>query len=505
MLRQLIIFTLALTTVFGFAACNGGGTQEALFTEEPPQALTPLPKPTVVPTSTSYIPEGFAENYVFSTLAPLNPEITEPMFDEDYYLVLPGDGPQYFVYDGMGNVVAEFTHVGEFLWEGMGLYHRDTIVENFSLKKMDYVFGMEYSRIFEINGLNFIESYDYDTDKHTIAAADSNHNYMFTYEYESSISPFCGGVFPYRGNYLMFTKGHNSGTGEEKFSMSPRIVDKRGNLIRKLDEEKFAGIVGVLGDEYIITKNDYQPEDELYESLQCDIRNQNGEIVLENVTALISKRINMDEEVVMPSIYCDYIVYDGYCYDSSLNKLSPITEGDEHWEKARMCGNFINMYPYEVDDIVCYADYEGFAYGSEGNRYAILSDWGEFVVTLPYEDLGVYYVSPNTAIFGDGETSYLVLLETGEIVYETTERLEGTDSDISVIKNEDKWITVDKNGVENVLCANLLRQVTYNGLVLISRGAYIGLATPDGEWLFRIVSPDVAADQENFYEWGWDG
>lgn len=475
-----------------------------MLTEAPAVIPTAIPTatPTTVPTSTPYIPEGFDSNYVFPTLAPLNLEITEPMFDEDYYLVLPGDGPQYFVYNRMGIVVSEFTYVGEFLWEAMGLYHRDTIVENFSLKKMDYVLESRDSGILGIDGAYFKIFSDGDGGI-CLTVIGSDHDPMFTLRAENTGYADFGRVFPYRGNYLIFLRGYDFSSGEVRFVMSPCIVDKRGNLVCKLDEEKFADIVGVIGDEYILTKNASQPGEEFRESMQCDVRKRNGEIILENVTALVSKTINVQDEIWKASIYCEYIVYDGCCYDSGLNQLSEIIAGDETWETPIMYGNFIRMYPYEVEGIICYADYEGFAYGSEGDRYAILSYWGEFVVTLPYDNLAAYYVSPNTAIFGDGEKRYLVSLETGEIVYETTERLEGTNSDICTFESEGGWITVDKNGVEHILYADRIRQVTYNGLFLIGRGAYIGLTTPDGEWLFRIVSPDVAADREGFYDYGW--
>ncbi|MBR3383267.1 MAG: PT domain-containing protein [Clostridia bacterium] len=345
---------ISILLIASLAGCGKADQHSSVPTEAPTERLTesPTAEPTAAPTGAP-TPEP-TEKPDFSGLIPQTGRLCEgPIFPEPAkYLVISGEGDNFYVYDNMGELVKVFKAVeDEYAFGGPGFYGEDGICENVLISTGEtlapfHLFGSCFIFIDE----------DWENDSFRLKRiADEDLQTLFEFSDEEAPElGIAGGVLKLGDRFLVLEREPIWDFGESETNEDEiLILDGKGKTVGRIDPEPFGNIIGVYADKYLISGERIPDgdEDELsYESygFVCTLYDLDGNMIMDRVYPVFTSSFAIEDEVDIGTLrYADYLRdSDGRYLDSDLKPVESIPEyapsptylryGNLNWEMEKL-------------------------------------------------------------------------------------------------------------------------------------------------------------------------
>lgn len=532
-MKKLLTFGLSLFTVCVFIASGCSKKQQIDATPSPVPA-TPLPTliPTEVPSpkrteepsptpfdiwsysrpkGSSITDEGSGYNVEIPSLG--NQVSDTPLFDENYYLILPYGQGHHYILDCYGKLVNTFHSP---LYRFYGIYKKDAMCMNYSLKDMAFIENESTELNESSEGLYSFLKFDYPENGggriNVLCLRDWRDHVSLDYALPAPIDYYsCYGALRLNGNYVLLPFTPYCGEPDSNpLNCDPFVIDKNGKVLRTLDRDDFDGLMCMLGESYFLKKA--SRSDEIYE---WDVIDERGRILLSNVRAVGIEPFTVgfeDDDTYFRRT--DYLLCsDGYFYDSKLNKLAKYC-GDDPATVERY-GNYLDGYPYRAMgktlNSVSSPEYNGIpaVHTYENGMQYVQTEYGNYCLSVP--DSRFVGVGRHMGWFrtgsGDDIEDIFVNLDTGKVIPYSGDVSYRRIADCFVYREENpdvfayestSYDILDCHGVEHHFVGNIIA-VTPFEMVILCRGAYVGLADLDGNWIFRVLRESIANDTQISY------
>ncbi len=319
--------------LLSLAACGRGELPPAP-TEAPAEAPTaePAVEPTAEPTEEPAPAPTEAPD--FSGLIPKTGKLCEgPIFPEPAkYLVISGEGDNFYVYDNMGELVKIFNAVeDEYAFGIPGFYGEDGICENVLIstgEKLDefYLFGDCFYYIDE----------DWENESFRLRRVlDEDRNTLFEFSKKEAPELGMGGGVLHIGDrfYILNRDYEWDGDYPVRTAGDILVYDETGSLVSRLDPEPFGHIFGVFGGKYILggvmNPDPEGEDDDFYGEMQrfdCSIFDLEGNKLMEHIKANGIDWMAIEDEAGYGGLRLyEYLEdEDGNFFDGDLNEIESI-------------------------------------------------------------------------------------------------------------------------------------------------------------------------------------
>ncbi|MBO6061256.1 MAG: hypothetical protein J6P98_03985, partial [Clostridia bacterium] len=246
------------------------------------------------------------------------------------YLVISGEGDNFYVYDNMGELVKVFNAVeDDYAWGGPGLYGEDGICENVRISTGEHL------PKFQLSGDRFV-FYEEDWENYSfplLYIADEDLNTIISFpEGERPDMGYSGGVLFVDGRMLVLSRSidYDRPWGDMLVNNGDIMVyDMQGNRLPDIDPEPFGHILGVFGDKYIIGgefRSDWEdgdlPSDAVFLEYDCTLFDLEGNKVMEHVIPVwgLNTYFSIETEGGEGALFSLYYLRDekGKLYDADL-------------------------------------------------------------------------------------------------------------------------------------------------------------------------------------------
>jgi len=520
------LFALVLATGIFLSACSVRGIKapettivtESTVTEATPSptptpTATPTPKPTSGSTPTP-TPTPSPTPLPQSAYIPRETLPDGQIFDEKYYAVLPGEGAMFYVYDCYGTIIHGFTFRDGESQPPIGLFEKyeieqfTNIPENLNGSQGPvnryYFPGGYYERPNWEEPSEAGEILKIVTDNGDTILIKNEEVEWPSDEWNRTSYPDATGIcvmeriYSNNGNdvsvRLHYVKVRNDGTVLQNFA---------------LEDLPFAP-VQVVGDKYVIVSN-YND----YENPYSYLMDFSGNIILEDVTSIVTGYIGWLSQSGVSFSINDYFIWNGKTFDADLKIVPDETRTPE--------GLLIPGVRYDVDGIKCQIDPRTEWYSQDRHTYATGTDesstiavksiWGDCVIRdVDVENIRVLDVSPTLVFLSDFS---LYSLKTGEFLRNTNVEGSSVDLDYSRYQLTDRYLILSYKSPDSYPAQLYERFYIFDeygnlryysnksqagpardDLILLKRGPYIGIADLNGDWVLKTVDSYVKRDAE---------
>lgn len=455
---------------------------------------TPTPKPTSGPTSTPSPAPTPTTVYI--------PPETLPdgqLFEDKYYLILPGEGAIYNVFDCKGEIVETYHALAHMR---IGLFEKEQaewIIQSGENSAMDpyenyYETGeIRYKVVFPGGYIQctFTDGkgdFRLVTEKETIQFFGDKPDIWLSYYGTIPLSD-------YTAVYVVFAS--QTEAGFLRYYAFYAQIEKDGTVIFWHSIEDLPGRLNqVLGEDLVIIEKQ-NDNDRFY----SDLMDLSGNVLVGNVEVIGFSNS-------MATSFFDYYLKDGIAYDANL-KLVP---DDTLTSDGRLIPGVI----YHVEGIPC-SVCENFcrqgvglinvAYGKYGDNIAIKTEWGQCVI------------KGTKAALMDVNSTFVLLddfsvysFETGEYLFDA--RLENINFDPSYClltedyiivnfysydNNESCSYVIDKYGNLRYYSEKNYIEATDGPYLFMTRGPYVGLTDLNGDWILKTLNRELTSDGDVFW------
>ena len=415
----------------------------------------------------------------------------QPFWDEAYFAVLPHENRTMAVYDCLGQRVGIFSlrGLGQY-WFNAGLYTADALAE----------------RVLFINGTQLPlapETIDLHTERYEngFYRHDMKNGILYMYDKSfrlrykvshASLDPHTHyrlSVKAIGENDWISLATHYSGDAP----ILPQVRTKTGEKVSCPALETLGeSLFGMLGEKYLIG---YVASEKNARST-CSIYDYSGKIVVENVLP-----VKYLDPILPQKANCRYYIKGEMLYDADLKALHPAQVFDRDY----LCeiGGFINGIFYDIDGVVSSGHVSDSAWGAFIQGYfdgCLFVKRGEEIIRFAVNSrqARLLDLNDNFALFYDeyaGPNRYKVIfLKSGGKAETYREISLGNNYYVTGdwLKGSLGHYLIDKNGRLRFLYhdVQLLRALP-GDVVLLERGAYIGIADLDGNWLVKNAVPEL--------------
>ncbi len=478
---------------------------EATTTESREETtVTPTPEPTAQPTSrptptpaTVYIP----------------PETLPDgqLFEDKYYLILPGEGAIYNVFDCKGEIIRTYHGLA---YGTTGLFEKETaeqIIRSAEQSAQDpFEYDPEtgsstYKETFPGGYLQCAFGYENEfcrivTGKETIRISKDDPNaYLFNY----------GTGLLSDETAVIVTVCHYSGDNYS-YDLFYAQIKKDGTVISRHSVENLPSVpYQLIGEDLMII------EKYIADTYSYDLTDLSGNILMKDVDPIRA-------DTVAGISFYEYFLQKGIAYDANLKPVPADTLTAD--------GHLIPGVTYYVEGIPCSVlndnNYSGgevwisdwnpldVAYGRDGDTIAIKAEWGDCVIRGT--DAEVNEVNSSFVLLDDLS---VYSFETGEFLFDV--RMEEIDNfnppecllaeDYIVVRYYDennnyyRSYAIDRHGnLRYYSKTNRSWIDTTDGPYLfIHRGPYVGLSDLNGNWILKTLDWTLTNDSEVYWRyWG---
>ena len=450
---------------------------------------TPAPTPTTVYIPPETLPDG-------------------QLFEDKYYLILPGEGAIYNVFDCKGEIVETYHALA---YGSTGLFEKEQVeqiilyAEKSTSDSFEYdpeTGVVTYKETFPGGYLQctFADENEYGrivTGKETIRILrDDPDAYLSGY----GTSPLSG----YTG--VLVTVCHYSGT-YYSYDVFYAQIKKDGTVISRRSVENLPGFPVQFPGEDLVIIGKYAPGG----SDSYDLTDLYGNILLENVDPI-------PENMVVGVSFFEYYLKKGIAYDTSLKPVPADTLTAD--------GHLIPGVTYHVEGIPCSVlnetNYSGgavwvseewipldIAFGRDGDTIAIKTEWGECVIHgtkaalmdvnssfVLLDDLSVYSFETGEFLFDAGMEDMNFALPSCSLAKDyIIVRYARDDS------NYYRCYVIDKEGNFRYYSEKNWINTTDGPYLFLQRGPYVGLSDLNGDWILKTLDWTLTNDSDVFWRY----
>lgn len=475
---------------------------------------TPTPKPTPKPTTQptprpTSIPTPTPTPFPTSVYIQREESADGALFDTSQYLILPGEGERFQIFDAYGKVVDSFSFVIGGNVYPVGFFREDEMNQfiPFTNKPVQPVkiSGDEFTVQYDVNYFrNGAYQWNYGNNNYLLIIynklGEPIKDILIEQDGENTIldSFF---VNAYKEDIVVCVSMGYMDPKTDKYSVKTEIsyLSQSGEVVETICINDH--VDAFFGDSYW-TNNYYQGN--LYDF--------DGNLIEEDVSFGLLVN-NQTQDYYTPK-FPDYFVKNGKYYDTSFREIPQGT--------INASGTLIEGMGYEVGGIECKAEfaYDGSDYyyywHTQKDLIAIGKKYSQIAIKTKY---GEYVFEKNANESFCGINNYFCLFRIGESdfvnVYalESKEKVATIECDSYGLKISDEYIVVplseenpnsfsyntktvvyDKNFTPRYIGENVTIVTLPGEMMLVYRGPYVGITDLNGEWLIKTLDPDIARD-----------
>lgn len=411
----------------------------------------------------------------------------------------------YYVYDNKGIVVDSFMFSDGEAASPVGLYEKNVLEERYEISEINrWVTDVENPVKFEGGYLLLPvwdpESEQFNDDYYRVITDLGEEIEILKHTVDSSDSEWYVTIL---SDYTAISIVERISDADEKYlRLNVVCVGKDGAVLseRSLDRLPI-GWIHLLGSQTVIC-SEYEGNAQFGPARLID---GTGNVLSEDVEPIYGNWIAGYYESEFSVEIDEYYISEDTVYDSNGSVIADGTKTAD--------GKYIPGLNYFVNGITCRVTGQSpseYAVGKKGTEsVAVKSIWGDCEIRVTNaDDLSVYGVSPSMVILSD----YSVYsLASGALLDNITPK-EGFDhcsyqlgdtclviecySFLDNSSPESTFYVYDADGNLRYFTDKNDVAPTGNGLIVLRRGSYIGIADLNGEWVIKTLDPFVKRDAE---------
>ncbi|MCL2670875.1 MAG: substrate-binding domain-containing protein [Clostridiales bacterium] len=441
-------------------------------------------------------------------LPPSAQEISDtPLWDENYYAVLPGENMIHLVWDCYGRQIGFFSKFGLGEYIAPGLYTAEELAERFLFadgRQADL--ANPTANQVTTRYANGFARFDWETG--LLSMYDKQFNLRYTVQGKALPDATDGAyffdtleVYALGENELIFVR--HRFINEHESLIPPQIRTLDGQLIATPQlQDADVRIVGTFAGQYLLGVQD-RAVIPLYSIYDLD-----GKLLVRNANLVL------DAERAQ-RYACDSYYKDGMIYGSDMRtgEAFQFTVDPSKYAVTRQGGFFENC-TYNIEGTpstgkVCGYGEDTYIYGVAGGRLKALRGGQiyNFPVDAPYahlydfNDTFVYIGMRTEENFYATDREELRFLQNGKILQMERYDSARIDAEYAVVwyYAQKEYVVYDANGMELLRVAgDEWRAPSFHhlrgGVFLREQGSYIGIVDIEGNWLVRTLRPMLAED-----------
>ena len=480
------------------------------LTSTPTPTPKPTPKPTAKPTPRpTQIPTPTPTPFPTSVYIPREESADGALFDTSQYLILPGEGESFQIFDAYGKFIDSFSYIIGGDVYPVGLFREEEMDEfiPFTNKPIQAVeiSGDEFTVAYDANYFrNGAYQWNHGDGKYLVIIynqlGEPIKDILIEQDDENTfLDSFI--VDSYKEDIVVCVSMGHMDPRTNKYSVTTEIsyLSQSGEVLRTLCINDH--VDAFFGDSYW-TNNYYYGN--LYDF--------DGNLIEEEVSFGVLE--NNQKHYYYTPKFPDYFVKNGKYYDTGLREIPNGTVNEN--------GTLIEGMKYDVDSMECEAKYayDGsdfyYSWYTQEDLIAIGKKYGTIAIKTRY---GEYSFAKNSNEFFCGINKYYCFFRIGETeqinVYSllTKEKVATIECDMYGLEISDEYIIAtlseenpnsfsyntksvvyDKNFSPRYIGENVWIESLPGELMLVHRGPYVGITDLNGEWLIKSLDPDIARD-----------
>jgi len=503
--KVILVLLFTAFIVCSICACGSdthapGDTINSTISDE--MTRSPTQEPIVIPSS-DLSPTGKP--------VPADNAEEKPLFAEDCYAVLPGEGAYFNVFDCYGKQIYSFLFtdgeavppVGVFTMQELSVYCRlnaGDVHPAVPVVPEESEIFMRSVRSYE-NGFYQIDYVNY-----AVYLYSTEGKLIQTLQYSKAASSDWLDIAVKYMDGETIVSFSNYAYEPVSFSILVYIVEPDGTIDGTCEASNLPQMPNeLLAGKYFLV---YKSADDQF---VYDIYDFSGNKLIENVSVIDDYRSLLFSSQGVTYLYIsNYYLKDGQTYNSSFQPVPDNTKEDN--------GDLIYGVRYDVQGIKCqaiyrscdqysfFSDSELVAFGTMDDRIGIKTKESEYVIDAK----GLIFSGMNNHVLllADAASSqeYVYSLETGRIIYTlaSSEYAQIADEYLLICSNEYDQETgipkvsyiLDKTGTIRLYTDKAYPKISSGEYIVLHRGPYVGIADLDGNWIMKTLNWEMTRDQE---------